>query len=86
MEFLESMLKASSGQHAEEVRDNIFPTKLRHTDFIQNFCPIRSAAAAGAAILSSEATAVDPEEEPESKPRGLGNASAEKYGEFRETL
>ena len=40
----------------------------------------------GAAILSSEQPAVDPEEEPESKPQGLGNASADKYGEFRETL
>ena len=81
LEFLESMLKASAGPHAEEVRDKIFPNMLRHADFIQNFCPIRSAAVAGAAILLSE-----PEEEPEIKPRGLGNASAEKYGEFRETL
>ena len=47
LEFLESMLKASSGQHAEEVRDKIFPKMLRHADFIQHFCPIRSAAAAG---------------------------------------
>ena len=81
LEFLESMLKSSTGPHAEDVRDNIFPKLLRHADVIQNFCPIRSVAVAGAAILLSE-----PEEEPGIKPRGLGNASAEKYAEFRETL
>ena len=53
---------------------------------IQNFCPSRSVAAVGAASLSSEATTIDPEEEPEGKPQGMGNASAEKYKQFRETL
>ena len=86
LEFLESMIKASTGSHAEEVRDKIFPQMLRQAAFIQNFCPSRSVAAVGAASLSSEATTIDPEEEPESKPQRLGNASAEKYGEFRETL
>ena len=79
MDFVESMAKNNREPNTEKVLEHIFRQAARGIGFSQNFCPSTSAAAAGAARLSSEATTIDPEE-PEGKPLGLGNAGAKKCG------